>query len=240
MPSNLLPCSSSTVSYGKPGCLSVLGRHANHTANKQQMCMFSSMWDCCLHWLSPLQASVNKGSISLADNGARLAGRLAQLHADITCQSELVQMFAEQQLLNAEADAYGHELIGVESALQHGQDVLLQPKSASADSQHVQHPEHFASGRQTQSRSQPVPQNMASAGAVVEQGQAVQGRDLRPLTGSQSRHDVHSRGHDQKGRSEPRQGRHGLKASPLKGRQRAAQDTRYTTKIPAHLLPHLH
>ena len=187
-----------------------------------------------------MQASVNKGSISLADNGARLAGRLAQLHADISCQSELVQMFAEQQLLNAEADAHCHELIGVESALQQGQVVLLQPNSASADSQHVQHPEHLASGRQTQSRSQPVPQNMASAGAVIEQRQAVQGRDFRPLTGSQSRRDGHLRGHDQKGRSETRQGRGISKASPLKGRQRAAQDTRYISKIPAHLLPYLH
>lgn len=197
------------------------------------------MWDCCLHWLSPLQASVNKGSISLADNGARLAGRLAQLHADISCQSELVQMFAEQQLLNAEADAHGHELIGVESALQHGQDVLLQPNSVSADSRHVQHPEHLASGRQTQSGRQPV-HNMASAGAVIEQRQAVQGHEMRPLIGSQSRRDGHLRGHDQKGRSETRQGRGSSKASPLKGRQRAAQDTRYISKIPAHLLPYLH
>lgn len=43
-----------------------------------------------------LQASVAKGSIRLADNGARLAGRLAQLDDDIARQSELVRMYAEQ------------------------------------------------------------------------------------------------------------------------------------------------
>ena len=226
--------------HGKPANMGMLGQHANHTAKIQCWWTRSRMWICCLHWLSLLQASVSKGSISLADNGARLAGRLAQLHNDISIQSELVQMYAEQQVLDAEADAQAQGLIGVKSALQQGQDVLTQPNSASADAQHVQRPEHLRLGRQTQPRSQPADQNIASAAALVDQRQAVQGRDLRPLIGSQSRRDEHLRGHDQKGRSEIRQRHSNLKSSLRKGRQGPAQGTRYIVHIPAHWSTHLH
>ena len=54
------------------------------------------LWVNCASLCISLQASVAKGSIRLADNGARLAGRLAQLDDDIARQSELVQMYAEQ------------------------------------------------------------------------------------------------------------------------------------------------
>ena len=57
-----------------------------------------------------MQASVSKGSIRLADNGARLASRLTQLHDDIERQSELVQMHAEQLTPSIEPAMHQHQL----------------------------------------------------------------------------------------------------------------------------------
>lgn len=171
---------------------------------------------------------MNKGSIRLADNGARLAGRLAQLHGDISRQQELVQMFAEQKALDAveneqhQASALLH---GDEPPSPQGQNVLLPSRLSSVTAYHAQ---QAASTRQDQSDAR---HSAARADGNADQRQDTKGRHLRPHSGRQSRRDAQPRDLDMRGRHSARQGHGDPNHSPKKGRQINEQDARYIAPI---------
>ena len=181
-----------------------------------------------------MQASVNKGSIRLADNGARLAGRLAQLHGDISRQQELVQMFAEQKALDA-AENEQHQA----SALLHGNEPpspqgqhMLPSQLSSAPAHHAQQADQVTFSRQDPSD---IRQSAARAEGNADQRQDTKGRHLWPHSGRQSRHDAQPRDLDIRGRHSARQGHGDPNHSPRKGRQIAEQDTRYIALVYAHM-----
>jgi len=182
-----------------------------------------------------VQASVTKGSIRLADNGARLAGRLAQLHGDISRQQELVQMFAEQKALDA-AENEQHQasalLHGNEPPSPQGQNTLLPSQPSSVPAHHAQQADQVTSSRQDQSDAR---QSAARAEGNADQRQDTKGRHLRPHSGRQSRRDAQPRDLDMRGRHSARQGHGDPSHSPTKGRQINEQDTRYIALVYAQV-----
>ncbi len=190
------------------------------------------------HVQSSVQASVNKGSIRLADNGARLAGRLAQLHDDISRQQELVHMFAEQKALDP-ADNEQHQasafLHGNEPPPPLGQNRLLPTQPSSAPAHHAQQANQVTSSRQDQSDAG---QSAAPAENNADQRQDTKGRHLRPHSGRQSRRDAHPRELDMRGRHSARQAHGDPNHSPRKGRQINEQDTRYIALLYAQMHSH--
>ncbi len=182
-----------------------------------------------------MQASVNKGSIRLADNGARLAGRLAQLHGDISRQQELVQMFAEQKALDAveneqhQASAASH---GNEPPSPQGQNMLLPSLPSSVTAHHAQQANQVTFSRQDESDAR---LSAARAEGNADQRQDTKGRHLRPHSGRQSRHDEQPRDLDMRGRHSARQGHGDPNHSPRKGRQINEQDTRYIALLCAQM-----
>ncbi|DBA94406.1 TPA: hypothetical protein ACH3X1_002007 [Trebouxia sp. C0004] len=173
-----------------------------------------------------LQASVNKGSIRLADNGARLAGRLAQLHGDISRQQELVQMFAEQKALDAAAQEQ-HQANGLshgsEPSSPQTQNMILPSQPSSVPAHHAQQADQVTSSRQDQSGGR---QSAAGAEGNADQRQDTKGRHVRPRSGRQSRRDAQPRDLSMRDRHDARQGHGDPNHSPRKGRQMNEQDTR--------------
>ena len=178
---------------------------------------------------------MNKGSIRLADNGARLAGRLAQLHGDISRQQELVQMFAEQKALDA-AENEQHQasalLHGNKSSSPQSQNMLLPSQPSPVTAHHAQQADQVTSSRQDQSDAR---QSAPRAEDNDDQNLDTRGRNLRPHSGRQSRRDAQPRDLDMRGRHSARQGHGDPKYSPRKGRQIDEQDTRYIALVYAQL-----
>ena len=178
---------------------------------------------------------MNKGSIRLADNGARLAGRLAQLHGDISRQQDLVQMFAEQKALDA-AENEQHQasavLHGNEPPSPQGQNMLLPSQPSSVPAHHALQADHVTSSRQDQSDER---QSVARAEGSADQRQDTKGRRLRPHSGKQSRRDAQPRDLDMRGVHGARQGYGDPNHSPKKGRQISEQDTRYIPLVSAQI-----
>lgn len=177
---------------------------------------------------------MNKGSIRLADNGARLAGRLAQLHGDISRQQELVQMFAEQKALDTvakeqhQASASSH---GNEPSSPQGQKTLLPSQPSLVLAHHAQQADQVRSSRQDQSDAR---QSAPRAESKADQRQDTKGRH-RPDSGRQSRRDAQPRDLDMKGRHNARQGHGDPNHSPRKGSQIHEQDTRYIALVCAQV-----
>lgn len=169
-----------------------------------------------------LQANVNKGSITLADNGALLANRLAQLQGNIARQSELVQMYAEQSYPNIEA-SMSHNVavkpLGDDSAWLET-DGQRQDQSTSRPA-HTQHTER----QQNQSGSADAlgsQHTRHSAKPQQESRHAVQS-NTTPTGNRRAAVDRHIRStadrrhqHDQQDRSNNRRDTHASEASKLK------------------------
>lgn len=201
--------------------------------------------DCILFaWANPvshhtfLQASVVNGSIQLADNGARLSERLAQLEDDISRQSELVQMYAEQLGPNTAPAMQDDLSTPAFTNNTSSQNKLLgdQQRHPVSSSQHVQ-----ALGHQPKQMPVSVHDVSRQAAHRRETRQGVQPVTASSRHGSIDRHarssadrrhqrDVDSHGAHGRGRpaatgSQPRQDKQSPNAR--KGRQGPATDSRF-------------
>lgn len=209
-----------------------------------------------LAWVNPgshhtfLQASVVKGSIRLADNGARLSERLAQLEDDISRQSELVKMYAEQLGPNT-APAMQDILHGAPACTNNTplQNVVFrdQQRQPVSRSQHVQAPGHqpkqmpasahgdalrqAAHHAKTRQSAQPVPASSSAPSSSRAGGRhGAIFRHARSCAGRRHQRDVDSHAARGQGRpvaagSKPQQGIQS--ANARKGRQGPATDSRY-------------
>lgn len=204
------------------------------------------MLDSC----TALQASVANGSIRLADNGARLAGRLAQLHDDIARQSELAQMYAEQLGPNTapamQDDLHGSSArnnpswqVGVEQEQQ-------QPVPSSRDTQMAGQQQKLMHGvtnthapQQTGPRTESQHGALGSAPALGRTSSRHSAVDRRARSSADKlhQHDPHSNGGSHRAEGRGRHAgaarQHRQAGQPLnagKGRQRSvATDSRYHT-----------
>ena len=178
-----------------------------------------------------LQASVNKGSIRLADNGARLAGRLAQMHEDISRQHELVQMFAEQLAADTEAGASANGNAPPsrgKSHWQQGQAVLSPPKSspATANGHHAQHADHTIHSRLNPSSTTSDEHYRTARHTAAEQRRDAKGQQAKPFSGSQSRHGQREK-REPKGRFETSRRQDQSVSHAGKGQKSSVLDQRY-------------
>ena len=208
------------------------------------------MPECC----TSLQASVAKGSIRLADNGARLAGRLAQLDDDIARQSELVQMYAEQLGPNMapamQADSHAPSLNNSASwqniAEQKQQQQQAMPSSQPTQNAGQQTLKHgVANAHAPQQTAHPARHDghafpascLALAISRPSSRHAAMGRLARSSADNQHRREPHSNGGSQgaerRGRSVGAANKHrqaGQAPVARKGRQGSAIDGRYTVQ----------
>lgn len=211
----------------------------------------------------PLQASVAKGSIRLADKGVRLAERLAQLEDDISRQSELVQMYAEQLGSHAAPAVHDHlcapastntSLQSVVHGEQHDHPVSSSQHAPRRSGHHQTQaqalgraPQQTAHRAETRQGTQPVSAS-GSAPSSGQPGSRLGVRDRHARSSADRRHQravdshaAHGRGRAAAAASKPRQGAQ----SPIarRGRQEHATDSRqvhipqqyYTTSTKEHL-----
>lgn len=204
-----------------------------------------------------------KGSIRLADKGVRLAERLAQLEDDISRQSELVQMYAEQLGPHA-APAMQDTLCApafTNTSLQSVVNGEQQDHPASSSQHASQSSRHHqkqapapapqqqtAQSVETRQGTQPVPAS-GSAPTSGRPGSRPGGKDRHARSSADRRHQRGDDSHAAQGRgraaaaaSKPRQGTQ----SPItrKGQQEHAPDSRqvqillqYNTALTQEHLP---
>lgn len=215
----------------------------------------------------PLQASVAKGSIRLADKGVRLAERLAQLEDDISRQSELVQMYAEQlgphaapalQTTLCAPASTNTSLQSVVNGEQQDHHAVSSSQHASQSSGHHQKqapapalgcaPQQTAHRAETRQGTQPVLAS-GSAPSNGRSGSRLGVRDWHARSSADRRHQRGMDSHAAQGRgraaataSKPRQGTQSPNAR--RGRQEHATDSRqvqilllYNTKLQKEHLP---